>query len=43
MIINGRKKENDDVDEEEEMKLFDKVVQKSYLVKLALIKKKLLQ
>ena len=42
MIINSRKEKNNDVDDDEEMKLFDEIVQKSYLFKLELLKKKLL-
>ena len=42
LIIKGRKEKNNDVDADEEMKLLDKIVQKSYLIKLELLKKKLL-
>ena len=38
-VINSRKEKNNDG---EEMKLFDEIVQKSYLLKLELLKKKLL-
>ena len=46
-IINSRKKsdnndDHDDEKEKQEMKLFDEIVQKSYLVKLELLEKKLL-
>ena len=40
-VINSKKK-NNDVDNDKKMKLFDEIVQKSYLVKLELLKKKLL-
>ena len=47
-IINSRKKTQDndydnDEKEKEEMKLFDEIIQKFYLVKLALLKEKLLK
>ena len=43
ILMNGKKKENNDDVVDEEIKLFDKIVQKSYLVKLALLEKKLLK
>ena len=43
MIINGRKRGNENVDDEEEMKLFDNIVETSYLNKLASLEKKLLK
>ena len=39
ILMNGKKKENNDDVVDEEIKLFDKIVQKSYLVKLALLEK----
>ena len=43
MVINSRKEKNGGFDNDnEEMKLFDEVVQKSYLLKLELLKNKLL-
>ena len=42
MIIKSKKEKNNDVDDDETMKLFDEIVQKSYLIKLELLKKKLL-
>ena len=42
-FINSKKEKNSSVDnDDEEMKLFDEVVQKSYLLKLELLQKKLL-
>ena len=43
IIINNKTDSDDDDDEEEEkMKLFDEIIQKSYLIKLKLLEKKLL-
>ena len=41
MVIKSKKTKND-VDDDEMMKMFDEVVQKSYLIKLELLKEKLL-
>ena len=42
-VINSRKEKNNDVSGDgEEMKLFDEIVQKSYLFRLELLKEKLL-
>ena len=40
LLINN--KTNDDDDKEEKMKLFHEIIQKSYLMKLSLLEKKLL-
>ena len=44
MIIKSSKEKNNDVDDDDDetMKLFDEIVQKSYLIKLELLKEKLL-
>ena len=41
-IINSRKNDDNDEKEKQKMKLFDEIVQKSYLIRLELLKKKLL-
>ena len=42
MVIKNKKQKNDVDDDDEIMKLFDEIVQKSYLIKLELLKEKLL-
>ena len=42
MVIKSKKRKNEFDDDDEIMKLFDEIVQKSYLIKLELLKEKLL-